>query len=44
MRRLSGKRKYSQTAWLITSAGNRYPERLLLNGRALSFEAVQQRG
>ena len=25
MRRLSGKRKYSQTAWLITSAGKRYP-------------------
>ena len=25
MRRLSGNRKYSQTAWLITSAGNRYP-------------------
>ena len=25
MRRLSGNRKYSQTAWLITSAGKRYP-------------------
>jgi hypothetical protein len=25
MRRLSGNRKYSQTAWLMTSAGNRYP-------------------
>src|SRR5271165_6653087 len=25
MRRPSGKRKYSHTAWLITSAGNRYP-------------------
>jgi hypothetical protein len=25
MRRLSGKRKYSQTAWLITSAGKRWP-------------------
>jgi hypothetical protein len=25
IRRLSGKRKYSQTAWLITSAGKRYP-------------------
>ncbi len=25
MRKLSGKRKYSHTAWLMTSAGNRYP-------------------
>jgi hypothetical protein len=25
MRRLSGKRKYSQTAWLMTSAGKRWP-------------------
>jgi hypothetical protein len=25
MRRLSGKRKYNQTAWLMTSAGKRYP-------------------
>jgi hypothetical protein len=25
MRRLSGNRKYSQTAWLMTSAGKRYP-------------------
>ena len=25
MRRLSGNRKYNQTAWLMTSAGNRYP-------------------
>ena len=25
MRKLSGKRKYSQTAWLMTSAGKRWP-------------------